>query len=228
MKSQWYELKPAVLALRRNGKSLTFIEANLGIPKSTLSGWCKDTVLTNAQRQKLASDKVVGLSKAQAAAAGLRQRKRELMNQMLTEEANRIVSPLEITTELIQMVLAILLVGKNKGLHDAPFRSDSPDTIAFYTALLKASHYVKQEEIIYELHLQGDKDEEQEMTYWSQQLAIPRTRFKLTRTDRMSSDSNTNLHGSYCRITHPDVAIQQKLVYLYKSFSKRIISIVGD
>ena len=45
MQSKWFELKPTAVKLRRKGFSIGKIEYNLGIPRSTLSGWLKNIEL---------------------------------------------------------------------------------------------------------------------------------------------------------------------------------------
>lgn len=49
MKSKWFKYKKEVLELRQKGISMTAIERQYGIPRSTLSYWFKDLKLTDAQ-----------------------------------------------------------------------------------------------------------------------------------------------------------------------------------
>ena len=48
------------MTLRRKGVSMTLIERELGIPRSTLSGWFKTIKLTEDQRTKLMKNKSDG------------------------------------------------------------------------------------------------------------------------------------------------------------------------
>ena len=48
-----YELKAKAQALRREGVSINEIKDKLGISKSTVSFWCKDIILTEAQYKKI-------------------------------------------------------------------------------------------------------------------------------------------------------------------------------
>ena len=53
MKSKWYELKENAIKLRQQGFSIGKIERDLGIPRSTLSGWLKNIKLTARQKELL-------------------------------------------------------------------------------------------------------------------------------------------------------------------------------
>ena len=65
-KSKWFEYKEAAISLRKTGMSMTVIERRLGIPRSTLSGWFKDVVLSEEQRVSLMKNKQDGWLKARA------------------------------------------------------------------------------------------------------------------------------------------------------------------
>ena len=56
MRSKWYESKEQAIALRRSGRSIRKIEKQLGIPRSTLSGWFKQVELSESQKEKLRQD----------------------------------------------------------------------------------------------------------------------------------------------------------------------------
>ena len=68
MQSKWFHLKPEAIRLRTQGKSLPYVHMKLGIPKSTLSYWFKDIVLTHKQKEKLHKNWQDGLSKARSKA----------------------------------------------------------------------------------------------------------------------------------------------------------------
>jgi len=47
MVTRWFDIKDKALDLRQKGKSIRFVEKKLGIPRSTLSGWFKNIILTD-------------------------------------------------------------------------------------------------------------------------------------------------------------------------------------
>lgn len=227
MLSQWYELKPAVLALRRNGKSLTFIEANLGIPRSTLAGWCKAIKLNETQRQAIWNGKLAGLSKARSVLANARQLEQQTIDEEARSEASKTLASLRINPELARLSLAMIYRHKQGGYQGVVIRSSNPDIIEFAIAALRVGFDVKSEELVCELHLHQGQAGTREVRYWKQRLALPSTNFKLL-YQRMPLKSIDNTNHGVCQINTPDIAIQRKLVYLYKSFSEKIISTVGD
>jgi len=60
MKSGWFEYKPDVLMLSAQGVSMTTIEREFGIARSTLSGWFKEVELTELQRTRLMKNSADG------------------------------------------------------------------------------------------------------------------------------------------------------------------------
>jgi|GEM_PF-5392742 len=227
MLSQWYELKPAVLALRRNGKSLTFIEANLGVPRSTLAGWCKDIKLNEAQRQAISNGKLTGLSKARAVLASARQLRQETTDKKAQTEANRTLATLHINPELVRLALAMIYRGKQNSYQGLVFRSSDPGMIALIIAALRVGFNVNSEELACEIHLHLGQDGIREVHYWKKRLALPSAKFKLLFRNIPLKSIDDTKHGVF-QISFSDIAIQRKLVYLYKSFSEEIISTVGD
>jgi hypothetical protein len=227
MKSRWYELKPAVLALRSNGKSLTFIETHLGIPRSTLSGWCKEIKLTAAQQQTMAQGKLAALLKARIAASERSRAEKQLRLEEARNEAEHTLASVEITPELIELGLAMLYQGGKK-YKAGSLKSSDPGMIAFFVAALRVGYGVKPEDLTCELSLQQGQDTIQEARYWSKKIAVPMSSFKKVHIDKRVRVLKENTYHGICLVDCPEIAIQRKLVYLYKSFSEKIINIVGD
>ena len=64
MKSKWFQLKEQALRLRTEGVSVRSIELKLGIPRSTLSGWFKNVILSDSQYAKLQKNHKLALINA--------------------------------------------------------------------------------------------------------------------------------------------------------------------
>ena len=71
MITKWSHLKSEAMSLRMKGKSLPFIHIKLGIPKSTLSYWFKDIILTEKQKDKLHNDWKNALTKCSQESSNL-------------------------------------------------------------------------------------------------------------------------------------------------------------
>jgi len=62
--------------LRRKGYSYPHIQDVLGVPKSTLSGWCRDIALTEEQALELFKNKLKGAAKGRVIGAKRQQERR--------------------------------------------------------------------------------------------------------------------------------------------------------
>ena len=63
MVTRWFDIKDKALDLRQGGKSIRFVEKKLGIPRSTLSGWFKNIILTDTQLKILEAQHQKGMIK---------------------------------------------------------------------------------------------------------------------------------------------------------------------
>jgi hypothetical protein len=228
MKSQWYELKPAVIALRQHGKSLSFIETNLGIPRSTLSAWCKEVSLTAAQRHKLASDKLIGLAKARLIAKAQKQEQKLALTKKAEDEASKTLASITVNNAISELALAILC-SKDTLSSSIFLRSTDPTTLQFSLTTLVRSYKILLRDVTCELHLQHGQDAEKEVAYWSKELRLPSENFTYTYFSRQKGNPTHTLYHGECLVRyHGSVAIQHKLAYLYKSFCKEVIDSTGD
>lgn len=79
------KLKATALKLRQKGVSMTVIECQLGIARSTLSAWFKAIDLSHEQKLILENNKLKGLEKARSASiTAKRQQKLSKYNKQKT------------------------------------------------------------------------------------------------------------------------------------------------
>ena len=81
--------KERAIQLRKRGLSIRKIEANLHIPRSTLSGWLKNVPLTRVQRNNLRRAWERGLDSARQKAAECNRAAKAKRLQLAQEEARR-------------------------------------------------------------------------------------------------------------------------------------------
>jgi hypothetical protein len=226
MQSQWYELKPAVLAMRRRGVSLSFIADNLGIPRSTLSAWCKEITLTPEQRTALADSKRNALQKARAVAAEQYRTQKQEAARTARQQAATIAASLPLSPELLSLALALLYRGDGKQSGSKAISSNDPELLRFFIYALLQTHDITPADIRCKLRLKEGQDEGREVAFWSQKINVPASQFKpatYTKSNRPAKDHE--YHG-ICSVQVSGIAIQQELVYLYKSFASRVF--MGD
>lgn len=228
MKSKWYELKPAVLALRRNGKSLSFIEQHLGVPRSTISGWCSDIELTDSQHRELRSSRLAALAGARAAAAQRRNADKQRRIKKSEGETLHTLASLDMSPELLKLGLAMLYWSSGDKTQATAMGSSDPVKVRFFLKVLEEGYRMQPSEVSCELRLRKSQEAEAEITYWSKCLGVPRANFRRVYfAGQTQNPRRKNYHG-ICRVYCPSIDIQRELVYLYKSFSDRVISKRGD
>jgi hypothetical protein len=230
MQSKWYELKPAALVMRRNGRSIRFIETNLGVPRSTLSGWCKGVVLTEEQKRELAKQSSAGLLKARTASRVWHHEQKLARLKEAEEAAKKTLEMLPITPEILELALAMIYWGEGRKSQTTALGAADLAMLKFFITVIDRRFGVKREKISCELHLRHDQDAQTEIEYWSSKLNIPPDNFHRVYFDKRTRGTTYPDYHGVCLLYCSNIAIQRQLVYLYKSFCEKVIgaSTLGD
>lgn len=228
MRSRWYELKEAAVALRKTGMSMTVIERKLGIPRSTLSGWFKTVEITEEQRLSLMKNRQDGWQKARENAV-LRHREQKALRLLKAkEEALKTLDNIELTDEVLDLALAMLYWGEGAKSGGTSIASSDPIILRFVLMVLKRNYGVTAGMIRCDLHLRMDQDVSKLKEYWAGELDIPLEGFKHAAFDKRSTGKPTYDHyKGVCVISCGQIAIQRKLIYLYTLFCERVAAIGG-
>jgi hypothetical protein len=226
MKSQWIELKEAAVALRQSGQSLKTIHHNLGIPLSTLSGWLKNTEISNEQRAQLKQNKEEAWKRAHQKAADWHRTQKVLRDLKAKQDAKKTIEQLEITDEILDVTLAILIFGNGPRGEKTPISSSSPTTLRFILAVLHKNYGIDLKTIRCDLNLRSDQDSDSLKDFWAKALTISPSQFKSINIDGRTVDNPTKAgYKGVCVVSFSSVAIQRKLRYLYTLFCERIADV---
>lgn len=113
MISMWFELKEKAVGLRKTGLSIKKIENELGIPRSTLSGWFRYVELSESQKEKLRRDWRNGLITARQKAAIWHKNRKEERIACAKKEALETLSRIDNKDHaLLELALSILYLGE--------------------------------------------------------------------------------------------------------------------
>jgi len=113
MKSRWYELKGNAIRLRKKGFSIVKIERQLGIPRSTLSGWFKDIKLSQKQKEKLLNNKYRALANARKKAVLWQNLQKKKRLQEAKKTAQKTLKNINISNpDILELALAFLYLGE--------------------------------------------------------------------------------------------------------------------
>ncbi len=227
MKSKWYELKESAIKLRRNGLSIIKVEKQLGIPRSTLSGWFKDIKLTKRQREVLLKNKFDALKEARKKAVLWHNAQKNKRMEEAKKAARETLKNIDIHNHaFLELALAFLYLGEGaKKYCQTALGSSDPIILQFFLAALKNIYGIDLNNIKCELGLRADQDPEEMKHYWSETLGLPINNFKQINIDKRTAGSATYPHyKGVCHLRCGNVAIQRKLMILANSFCEKIIS----
>ena len=226
MKSKWSELRPDAIQFRKKGFSIGRIERQLGIPRSTLSGWLRNIQLTQKQKEKLLQDAKKGLIKARKGAVlwhNIQKKKRLKEAENLAIETIR---GIDITDKkMLELALAILYMGEGtKRKLETAMGSSDPLILKFFLAILKALYGFDLKKVRCQLNLRADQNPEKMKRFWSKELKVPLNNFGYINIDNRTVGSKTYPHyKGVCYVICGNVAIQRKLIYLSEIFCKKIV-----
>lgn len=224
MKPRSEKQRKEAFAMRKSGKSIRDIEIALEIPRSTLSGWFKDVVLSPSQRRVLLSRNVAGLTKARALAAKAhKDNKLRRIESVQTAINNTLQSLPTEDMAILELALAMLYFGEgSKTKQGLRLGNSDPRIIRFYIDSLKKLYGLTENSLYFALHLRADQDVEKEKIFWSQVLNIPVSNFRYHIKDLRTAGKPTrpDYHG-VCLAQGGPVEIQRRLMYLSEAFCER-------
>lgn len=226
MKSKWYELKETAIVLRQSGMSMTVIERKLGIPRSTLSGWFKDVILTDEQRLSLMKNRQDGWAKARVRAVESHRAQKAIRLLNAKHEALKTLEKIELSEATLDLAFAMLYLGEGAKKNITSIASSDPMILRFVLTVLRRNYSIEPDMVRCDLHLRMDQDKETLKRYWSDQLGIPIERFTYVAYDKRSLGNPTYDHyKGVCVINCSNIAIQRKLIYLYNLFCEKVAAL---
>ena len=173
------EKKLQAQKLRRKGYSYPQIQKILSVPKSTLSGWCRDVALTEDQALKLFKNKLKGAAKGRIIGAK-RQQARRLKE--IQEMFNDGKSEIGILTERERFITGISLYvaeGTKTDKH-CSFANSDPRLIRFMSGWFREFCNVPESKLRGSIWIHENLDIKRAIEFWSKLSNIPKKQFYKT------------------------------------------------
>lgn len=230
MRSRWYELKPKAFRLRKRGVSIVKIETRLGIPRSTLTGWFRDIILTRKQQAVLLQNKYKGLAKARKKAVIWHNAQKVARLEEANRQALSTLKKIKLTQPILDLALAMLYLGEGlKNGSGTVIGNSNPLILKFFITVLIKNYQVPKKQIKCDLHLRADQDPMNLKKFWSKALGLPLENFIGISIDHRTTGSATfpNYRG-VCLVRCGLSNIQRKLLSLSKLFSEKVTSEMGS
>lgn len=206
-------LRQKAVVLRNQGKSYPLIERELGVSRSTLSGWFSGLTLEPAAVEQIRFRKQQVLEQARLQAAKKKKEQNVLNRLHTSEQVQKECFNIEWTSTMKELLLAMLYLGEGfkKRSHIGLGNSDA-QILAIFVGLLRNVCHAEESRLRCHLYLRSDQDPQQEEIYWSEKLSIPRSQFRKAHFDKRTTGRETRpgYHG-VCAVYCYDAHIEKRL-----------------
>lgn len=205
---------------------MTVIERQLGIPRSTLSGWFKLVPISEEHRTRLMKNRQDGWAKARLQAVESHRAKKALRLIEAKQAALETLDRIELTNDVLDLAFAMLYLGEGAKAKVTSLASSDPKILRFMITVLRRNYNITPDMLRCDLHLRMDQNGDKLKDYWSEQLSLPLTCFKYVAYDKRTTGEPTYDHYKVvCVITCGNIAIQRKLIFLYNLFCEKVTSL---
>lgn len=191
------ELKLKVQELRRKGLSYKEIQKIVYVPKSTLSGWCRDIAVTEEQALRLFKNKLKGSEKGRIIGAKRQQEERIKQTKKLLFEGKSQVGTLSKRDEFIAGIALYAAEGTKRDMNCC-FSNSDPLLIKFMAKWFRDFCSVPENKLRGAIWIHEGLNENKAKNYWSKLTDIPPTQFNKTYVAKNKNDSKKirkNLHN---------------------------------
>jgi len=215
MESKHLALKSRATSLRKRGLSLGYIENKLKIPRSTLSGWCKNIKLSKKQKEKLFNNWKNGLANARVKAALWHKKDGDNRRLAIRRDVKNFISGINIDKKIGELIMAIFYLAEGgKKENNFSLANSNPDILKGIINLLRFLYKIDESKFRCVLHLRNDQDEKILKDFWSKTLNIPTIKFLKTQFDKRTIKKTYDHYKGVCVLIYYDMALERRILYL--------------
>lgn len=165
--------KQKAINLRLKGKSYSEIKKNLGVNKSTLSGWLKDYPLPEDKMRELRDNNPKRIENFRNTMANKRRNRLEKVFLKVKKDISKINS----RDLFIGGLFLYWGEGSKRDRGGISFTNTNPAMIKFFIKWLELMGYGRNL-LKVNLHLYADMDSEKQINFWSKELHISKEKFR--------------------------------------------------
>jgi hypothetical protein len=210
-------LKERVIALRRRGLTYGEIIAQLGqpVPKSTMSGWCRDIILSDKQLQRITEAQLETLKflRSKALAKNI-----ELFNDKVARYRHKHLALADFmqSHEAKLLALAVLYLGEGakwSGHRGPMLGSSDPQIIKLYISLMRDCYGIELSQLRCRIQHRADQNADQLLKFWSNATGVRPKNFYPSYVDKRTIGQKTRKlsYKGVCSVTCAGTHIQLEL-----------------
>lgn len=170
------ELKQKAQKLRKRGRSYQEITRLLNVPKSTISDWCKDIILSDKQIFRLYKNKLTGALKGSAIASQKKILTRLKSTELLFKQGLQEVGQLSKRDKFIAGIAYYSSEG-TKTDKGCAFANADPKIICFMINWFREFGGLPVNKFHGAIWIHKNQGEQAALNYWSSLTSIPKTNF---------------------------------------------------
>lgn len=212
--------KQRAIALRKEGKSYTQIKAELGISKSTLSGWLKDMPLSDERMRALRDHSEQRIERYRETC---RKRKEKIFKDVYDIEKKNIL-PLSKRDLFIAGLFLYWGEGGKTQESSLTLSNTNPGMVRFFIHWIITCGGISRDRLRVKLHLYKDMDIEKEINFWVKQTGIPRKQFMKTyikNSNKSAITYKTGFNHGTCNVYAGNAILAKKVLMGLKVIEDR-------
>lgn len=213
-------IREQAIKSRLAGKTYGQIRRELGIPKSTLSGWLKNLSLDISQQKLLSENKQLSRDLAKEKYRDTRKNQRLARLRKILEYQTKELLPL--SPKELFLAGAFLYWGEGEKTHGVISISNAnPKVIRFALHWMVESLKIPKNQIKARLQLYKDMNIEESISRWSMFLDLPQTQFRKTYVKKTNREGLTYKSFGYgtCRLYIGNVYQSESVAMSIKAVS---------
>lgn len=220
------DLKEKAVALRLKGASYPEIEEQLGVNRSTLSGWLSKLALSKSSAEKISNRKGRHLVAARILAAEAHRKihQRDIKEQ--EEIVHKEYGNNKFDKQTLELILTALYLGEGVKRDNVIALANANSRIVFaFVNLVRRIFDADENKFKCFLHLRMDQSDNIEKKYWSGSLSIPVEKFGKSQFDSRTLGKKTHLgyHG-VCIVYYYDARLARRIKALQNCLLDKILT----
>lgn len=207
--------KELAIKLRKQGKSYRDIEKEIGVNRSTLSGWLKNIELTEKQKSKLNNNWLNALVRARKEAALVHKKDRAERIEKIKQEVEFFLKDIKIDKKTGELLMAAFYLAEG-GKTESNFviANSNPQILQGIINLHRYLYNLDETKFRCCLHLRKDQDEKKLKSFWSKLLKIPENKFTKTQFDKRTVKKTYEDYKGVCVVNYFDMALQRRIMFI--------------